>query len=273
MKFSPVSSSPVTFDADHVLFHHRSCQDFALFGHTNFLDGSPDQHCNHFSLRNPYNDTTYPSNTMPGPSNTLLIEGSFSELAEELASYVDNVAKSEEGAGLRSQIESSLATVRDSEQAPEPQSTDDAKVQAAKDDLLKKIVTKSSVLNSAPEKGMYFVFGARFDLTSSRVHRSLQSPHFPLIAILDTRSALCETMSISTATHHFSPPARSLSGDRNTVHNLQRPASTVDFALPHLPCHPQSYQNSLLSRIIRRPHSSTGDQRPRLVEPLAIRRR
>ena len=90
---------------------------------------------------------------MPAPSNTLLIEGSFSELAEELSQYIDTVAKSEEGAGLRTQVESGLATVREAEQAQEPQSVDGAKVQAAKDDLLKKIVTKASVLNGAPEKG------------------------------------------------------------------------------------------------------------------------
>ena len=64
MKFSSVSSSPVTFDADHVIFHHRSCQDFALFGHTNFLD-SVGQQYDYFSLRNSSHKTTYPSNTMP----------------------------------------------------------------------------------------------------------------------------------------------------------------------------------------------------------------
>ena len=90
---------------------------------------------------------------MPPPSNTLLIEGSFSELAEELSQYIDNVAKSEDGAGVRAQVEPSLATIREAEQSQEPESTDGAKVQAARDDLMKKIVTKASVLNSAPEKG------------------------------------------------------------------------------------------------------------------------
>ena len=90
---------------------------------------------------------------MPGPSNTLLIEGSFSELADELSQYIDNVAKSEEGAGLQSEVEASLATIRESEQSQEPQSVDSAKLQAARDDALKKIVTKASALNNAPEKG------------------------------------------------------------------------------------------------------------------------
>ncbi len=91
---------------------------------------------------------------MPPPSNTLLIEGTFSELAEELSQYIDNVAKSEDGAGLRALVEPSLATIREAEQSQETQSTDGAKVQAARDDLMKKIVTKASVLNGAPEKGI-----------------------------------------------------------------------------------------------------------------------
>ena len=73
---------------------------------------------------------------MPSPTNTLLIEGSFEELADELAHYVDEVQKK--------------------------QSPDNANVQAEitpllekgqKDEVLKKLVTASDVLNIAPEKG------------------------------------------------------------------------------------------------------------------------
>ena len=92
---------------------------------------------------------------MPGPSNTLLIEGSFSELADELSQYIDNIAKSEDGAGLQAEVEPSLATIREAEQSQEPQTIDGAKTQSARDDILKKIVTKASVLNSAPEKGRH----------------------------------------------------------------------------------------------------------------------
>jgi translation initiation factor 3 subunit M len=91
---------------------------------------------------------------MPGPSNTLLIEGSFGELAEELAQYLDPLLKSEPGAGLEAEIEPALKEIREKEQAEEPSDSD--ALQKKKDDVLKKIVGKASVLNSAPEKGMCF---------------------------------------------------------------------------------------------------------------------
>lgn len=90
---------------------------------------------------------------MPGPSNTLLIEGSFSELAEELSQYIDTVAKAEEGAGLVAEVEPLLSAIREAEQSQDPQSIHSSEVQKAKDDALKKMVTKASALNSAPEKG------------------------------------------------------------------------------------------------------------------------
>ena len=88
---------------------------------------------------------------MPGVANTLLIEGSFSELAEELSQYVDSVAKAEDRAGLQAEVEPILASIREAEQSQEP--PDDASLQQSKDDALKKIVTKASALNNAPEKG------------------------------------------------------------------------------------------------------------------------
>ena len=86
---------------------------------------------------------------MPAASHTLLIEGSFSELAEEFAQYLDNLSKSEEGTGVQADIGPILNKLREAEQNQE--STDSTQKQ--KDDVLKKIVTKSAVLNGAPEKG------------------------------------------------------------------------------------------------------------------------
>jgi translation initiation factor 3 subunit M len=74
---------------------------------------------------------------MPGPTNSLLlIEGPFEELTDELAQYIDQLKKSQGDASssLQSEIE--------------PLAKDDNKVE-----VLKKLVTASSVLNSAPEKG------------------------------------------------------------------------------------------------------------------------
>ena len=76
---------------------------------------------------------------MPGPTNTLLIEGSFEELADELAHYLDEVKKKQND-GANS-IQADVAPLLE---------------KGEKDDALKKIVGGSSVLNSAPEKGEIF---------------------------------------------------------------------------------------------------------------------
>lgn len=79
--------------------------------------------------------------------STLLIEGSFAELAEELAQYLDTL---EENAGVLSSIESELGQIREADS----QETTDNSVQKYKDDTLKKIITKATVLNKAPERGV-----------------------------------------------------------------------------------------------------------------------
>lgn len=73
---------------------------------------------------------------MPGPTNTLLIEGSFEELADELAHYIDEIRKkqSDDVLGTQAEITPLLE-------------------QGQKNEALKKIVTGSAVLNAAPEKG------------------------------------------------------------------------------------------------------------------------
>lgn len=73
---------------------------------------------------------------MPAPINTLLIDGSFEELSEELASYIDELKRKQgdESSSLHAEVAPLLENGR-------------------KDDALKKLVTASSALNSAPEKG------------------------------------------------------------------------------------------------------------------------
>ena len=92
---------------------------------------------------------------MPGLSNTLLIEGSFSELSDELAQFIDGVSKADEGASLRGEIKGSIEQLQQVEQAADGQPADPSKLQPLKDDILKKLVTKAAELNNAPEKGMY----------------------------------------------------------------------------------------------------------------------
>lgn len=80
-------------------------------------------------------------------TSTLLIEGSFPELAEELAQYLDTLSES---AGVHSSIEGELTQIRETESQESP---DSAKIQKLRDDVLKKIITKATLLNSAPERG------------------------------------------------------------------------------------------------------------------------
>ncbi|CAI7579210.1 unnamed protein product [Penicillium pancosmium] len=80
---------------------------------------------------------------MPAPTTTLLIEGSFSELAEEFANYIDSLRK--EGS-LQSEIAPLLQPIREQEQSEgEPD-------QKQYDEVLKKIVGAATALNGAPEK-------------------------------------------------------------------------------------------------------------------------
>jgi translation initiation factor 3 subunit M len=102
---------------------------------------------------------------MPAPTNTLLIEGSLEELADELAQYIDNLRK--DAAPIQPEVASLL----------KEEKTEDA---------LKKLVGAASALNSAPEKGTISV--SKKDmvrrLTCGRNRGSVQSPssHYPTSA-------------------------------------------------------------------------------------------
>lgn len=73
---------------------------------------------------------------MPAAPNTLLIEGTFEELSDEFAVYLDglNSAQSQQSS-LQSEIQPLLES-------------------GNKDDVLKRLVSASSVLNTAPERGI-----------------------------------------------------------------------------------------------------------------------
>ena len=68
----------------------------------------------------------------------MLIEGSFEELADELAHYIGEVQKkqSPDAAGLQEEVAPLLE-------------------EGKRDDVLKKLVTASAALNTAPEKGKH----------------------------------------------------------------------------------------------------------------------
>ncbi|KAF2810005.1 eukaryotic translation initiation factor 3 subunit M [Mytilinidion resinicola] len=90
---------------------------------------------------------------MPAPTTTLLIEGTFEELVEELATYIDNLKKAhgDEDSNIQAECTALLAENK-------------------KDDVLKKLVTGSATLNEAPEKE----FIAAYNLL---VHLTRQSPN------------------------------------------------------------------------------------------------
>ena len=77
---------------------------------------------------------------MPGPANTLLIEGSFEELSDELAHYIDEVKKKQNDDGTTVQAEITPLLEK-----------------GQKDEALKKLVIGSLALNSAPEKGKVLI--------------------------------------------------------------------------------------------------------------------
>lgn len=99
---------------------------------------------------------------MPAPTTTLLIEGSFSELADEFAQYIDALRKTEEGTTLQAEISSLLQPLRQQEQSdaqPDPKQ---------RDEVLKKLVSAAAVLNTAPEKGEWGLLHILSGIPTSR---------------------------------------------------------------------------------------------------------
>ncbi|KAL4866384.1 hypothetical protein BDV12DRAFT_187457 [Aspergillus spectabilis] len=81
---------------------------------------------------------------MPAPSTTLLIEGTFSELAEEFAAYLD--ALTPDSTAIQTELAPLLQPLREQEQ------NDTQIEQSKRDEVLKKLVSSATVLNTAPEK-------------------------------------------------------------------------------------------------------------------------
>ncbi|KAI2732285.1 hypothetical protein DTO012A7_4815 [Penicillium roqueforti] len=102
---------------------------------------------------------------MPAPTNTLLIEGSFTELADEFAQYIDALRK--EGS-LQSEIAPLLEPLRQQEQS---EGEADLK---QRDEVLKKLVSSATALNSAPEKEIT----SAYNLLIHLVHQSSDTDVF-----------------------------------------------------------------------------------------------
>lgn len=88
---------------------------------------------------------------MAATPNTLLIEGTFAELADELAQYIDAIRKVEKG--VYAEITPALEALRGIDQIEEPSAAQRQQILSKRDEVLKKIVVAAQALNAAPEKG------------------------------------------------------------------------------------------------------------------------
>jgi translation initiation factor 3 subunit M len=129
--------------------------------------------------------------------NQVFIDGTFEDLAEELAAYIDNIKKVDEDTGLRSEVGPLLKANK-------------------KDDVLKKLVTASPALNAAPEKE----FTAAYNLL---VYLVVQSPNVNMFL-----PKVCENLSRPITSSPINGPGLALSV-LTTLFNLLRPDNEVRF--------------------------------------------
>ncbi|KAI9759428.1 MAG: hypothetical protein M4579_002342 [Chaenotheca gracillima] len=130
---------------------------------------------------------------MPGPSNTLLIEGPFEELADELALYLDNVKKGQ--GDESSNVQAEIAPLLE---------------QSQKDEVLKKLVTSSVALNAAPEKE----FTASYNLL---IHLIRQSDNVEMFL-----PKVCQNLSKPITSAGANGPGMALS-TLTTIFNIMQP--------------------------------------------------
>lgn len=127
----------------------------------------------------------------------VFIDGTFEDLADELASYIDNLKKVDEDAGVKGEIKPLLDANK-------------------KDDALKRLVTASPTLNSAPEKE----FTAAYNLL---VYLVIQSPNVNMFL-----PKICENLSrpITSSPTNGSGLALSV---LTTLFNLLQPDNEVRY--------------------------------------------
>ncbi|KZZ90420.1 Proteasome component (PCI) domain protein [Ascosphaera apis ARSEF 7405] len=106
---------------------------------------------------------------MAAHTRTLLVEGAFSELADEFTQYIDVLRKTQESGSLRADLTPAIEKLRDHEQTG---GEDSADVVAQKDAILKKIVDASFVLNSAPEKELIASYNLLIALITSSPNKN-----------------------------------------------------------------------------------------------------
>jgi translation initiation factor 3 subunit M len=129
-------------------------------------------------------------------SSQVFVDGTFEDLAEELAAYIDNVKKTEDG-GVSAEIKPLLEANK-------------------KDEALKRLVTGSPVLNAAPEKE----FTAAYNLL---VYLIIQSPNVNMFL-----PKVCENLSRPITSSPVNGSGLALSV-LTTLFNLLQPDNEVRF--------------------------------------------
>jgi translation initiation factor 3 subunit M len=127
----------------------------------------------------------------------VFIDGTFEDLTDELASYIDNLKKVDEDAGVRAEGRPLLDANK-------------------KDDALKKLVTASPALNSAPEKE----FTAAYNLL---VYLVIQSPNVNMFL-----PKICENLSRPITSSPINGSGLALSV-LTTLFNLLQPDNEVRY--------------------------------------------
>jgi hypothetical protein len=127
----------------------------------------------------------------------VFVDGTFEDLADELAGYIDNVKKMEESEGVRAEIKPLLDSNK-------------------KDEALKKLVTASPVLNSAPEKE----FTAAYNLL---IYLIIQSPNVNMFL-----PKVCENLSRPITSSPINGTGLALSV-LTTLFNLLKPDNEVRY--------------------------------------------
>jgi translation initiation factor 3 subunit M len=127
----------------------------------------------------------------------VFVDGTFEDLADELAQYIDALRKTEENAGVRAEIKPLIEANQ-------------------KDEVLKKLITASTVLNSAPEKE----FTAAYNLL---VYLVIQSPNVNIFL-----QKVCDNLSRPIASSPVNGAGLALSV-MTTLFNLLQPSNEVRF--------------------------------------------
>ena len=127
----------------------------------------------------------------------VFIDGTFEDLADELAAYIDNVKKVDESEGIRAEVKPLLEANK-------------------KDEVLKRLVTGSPILNAAPEKE----FTAAYNLL---VYLITQSPNVNMFL-----PKVCENLSRPITSSPINGSGLALSV-LTTLFNLLQPDNEVRY--------------------------------------------